>query len=394
MFPIGTDRPLHRPTLVTYVLLALCALTFIVEAVVASATVRARPPGLEGASGLFAVLWLDPRAVTVWGFVTYQFLHGGLMHLLGNMLFLWVFGPNVEDRMGRVWFLLFYLAGGAAAGAVHIAFEDAPVVGASGSIAAVTGAYLVLFPRTTIRTIWMLGIIGVFNIPATWFIGFAVAKDLFMQGLGGGMTAHLAHLGGYAFGALVAITLLATGLLAREPYDLFTIGRQAHRRRQFRELTSKGSDPWAGHARPAPKQPRATREDEEVVAKRAEVSRLAASGDLPGAAEAYRALLETAGDVAMSRQTQYDVANQLFASERYAPAAAAYRLFLEKNPRDREAPRVRLMLGLVHARYVRDPDAARELLLRAEREAANDDDRALARTLLEEVGAGAPGRAG
>jgi len=385
MFPLGTDRPLRRPTLTTLVLIGACVVMFLVERGVAMFGGGAG----ERASELMAALWLDPRALTVWGFVTYEFLHGGLLHLLGNMLFLWVFGPNVEDRLGRFWFLVFFLVGGAAAGGAHVLFDRAPVVGASGSIAAVTGAYLVLFPRTHIRTVWMIGIIGVFNIPAMWFIGFAVAKDLFWQGMGGSGVAHLAHLGGYAFGFVVAFALLATGALEREPYDLFTIQKQAKRRRQFRELTSRGANPWEGvppAAAPAAKRRQPAPANDAAAERRAEVSRLASAGDLPAAAAAYLALLDDSGDVALPRRTQYDLANHLFASGEHRAAARAYRIFLDVYEKDPEAARMRLMLGLINARYLGEPEPARALLTQAERELRDEGDRALARAVLGEIG--------
>ena len=92
----------------------------------------------------------DPRDFKVWQLLTYQFLHDphGIWHIAFNMLFLWVFGSAVEDRLGRVGFLGFYLIGGAVAALAHMAITKAPVIGASGSIAGVTGAFLALFPRS------------------------------------------------------------------------------------------------------------------------------------------------------------------------------------------------------------------------------------------------------
>ena len=124
---------------------------------------------------------------------------------------MYVFGPNVEDRFGRWWYLTFYLAGGASAGAAQILFSPGSVIGASGSIAAVTGAYLVFFPRTHIKTLLFFFIIGIFWIPSMWFIGFAIAKDLLFQGFSAGQgVAYMAHLGGYAFGFGISMTLLGS----------------------------------------------------------------------------------------------------------------------------------------------------------------------------------------
>src|SRR5262245_16325094 len=124
----------------TYVLVGVNVVVYCIGV----ALERAWPDQFERVQNLFI---LTPGGSRPWSFITYAFLHGNLMHILGNMVFLWVFGPNVEDRFGRIGFLLFYLGGAAASGGLHAMFDSNPVLGASGAIAAVTGAYLVLFPR-------------------------------------------------------------------------------------------------------------------------------------------------------------------------------------------------------------------------------------------------------
>lgn len=148
------------------------------------------------------------------GAVSSMFLHAGWMHLLGNMLFLWIFGNNVEDVMGRLRFLVFYLAAGFAAAllqtfvTLHYAGVDAasvPNVGASGAIAGVLGAYFVLLPRA-----WVVTLIGVFPIPipAVLFLGFWFLLQLWQGGFSvthpeaGGGVAFAAHVGGFLFGLL------------------------------------------------------------------------------------------------------------------------------------------------------------------------------------------------
>jgi len=391
MFPFGTDRALTRPTLVNHLLILTCALVYVVQLLLQSIS-----PEQGGALESFlTTLELDPRHLTWYGFFTYQFLHGGLMHLLGNMLFLWVFGPNVEDRLGRVWYLAFYLLGGAAAGAAHTMFETAPVIGASGSISAVTGAYLVLFPRTHIRVFVMFIIIGVFNIPAVWFIGFAMARDLFMQGLGGGDgVARLAHIGGYLFGAGVSITLLATGLLEREPFDLFTLHKQAKRRRQFRELTSKGGDPWnnTGRVRAPIKPEKLSPAEEDRLRARGRVTAALNSGKPEEAARLYKELLGAHPGEVLAHKAQSEIANQFFAMGEYKLAAQAYRRFLQKYGTDPEAPRMGLMLGLVLARYLHNPAQAGEVLTKMHDRLSRPDEREMAETLLEEIRGATIGR--
>jgi membrane associated rhomboid family serine protease len=141
---------------------------------------------------------------------TAMFLHGGLMHLLGNMWFLWIFGDNVEDETGPVRFLVFYLLTGAIATLAHVLSNPhsaVPLVGASGAITGVLGAYLVRHPRANIRTLIPLGIfIHVANVPAFVFlfvwIGLQVVSQT-MSGKGGSGVAYLAHIGGFIAGVVL-----------------------------------------------------------------------------------------------------------------------------------------------------------------------------------------------
>jgi rhomboid family protein len=137
-----------------------------------------------------------------------MFLHGSLLHIGGNMLFLWIFGNNIEDRMGWIGYPLFYLAAGLAAAAAHIAGQPSstvPIVGASGAIAGVMGAYLVLFPNVRIRTLFFFIIILLRDITAKWLL-LAWFVLQFFTGPNTGV-AWLAHVGGFVFGALVAYPL-------------------------------------------------------------------------------------------------------------------------------------------------------------------------------------------
>lgn len=383
LIPLGTDRPLHRPTFVTHVLLAL-------NLAVAAAMAALKQADPEGAQRLLEHLWLRRSGLTPWGLVTHAFVHGGLLHLLGNMLTLWVFGPNVEDKLGRIGFAALYLGGAVLAGSAHVAFDANPVVGASGAVAAVTGAYLIFFPRTTIRCLLFFFLIGIFSIPAWWFIAFAIAKDFWFVAAKDSDVAHAAHLGGYAFGAGVSMALIAMRVVPREPYDLFTILRQAGRRRAIREASlaaeRERERARAGDAR------RSAEDDArmEAMAKaRAEVSALVSRGELDAAGEAYRRLLETYGDLpgaaTLSRQHLYDLANHLFQAGKHTLALEAYERFLRAYPKDPHAPSVRLMVGLINARYLNDPVRAKQMLEGLDEKLGDDRERELARTLVSEL---------
>ena len=151
------------------------------------------------------------------GALTSMFMHGSWIHILGNMLFLWIFGNNVEDALGKVRFVLWYLAAGLAATAaqtfVTLDFgttKDAsiPNIGASGAIAGVLGAYFLLLPRASVLTVIFFGFIFFREIPAVWFLGIWIALQLWQGGIGlthpesTGGVAVFAHIGGFVFGVL------------------------------------------------------------------------------------------------------------------------------------------------------------------------------------------------
>lgn len=143
-----------------------------------------------------------PRLFPPLTLLTSMFLHGSLFHLLGNMLYLWIFGNNIEDYLGPVRFILFYLLTGLGAGLTHIIFSPnstTPVIGASGAIAGILGAYLVLYPQARVLTLMFIWIVPV---PAAlllilWFVG-----QVMNLGLGGGV-AWFAHIGGFLLGLLL-----------------------------------------------------------------------------------------------------------------------------------------------------------------------------------------------
>ncbi len=136
--------------------------------------------------------------------LTAMFVHGGILHLAGNMLFLWIFGDNIEDSMGHVRFVVFYILTGLIASAAHVlAAPDStmPMIGASGAIAGVLGAYFVLFPRANVKTlIFLFVFVSVIRVPAVFFLGIWFFFQLLSSGTGGGI-AWYAHIGGFVAGA-------------------------------------------------------------------------------------------------------------------------------------------------------------------------------------------------
>jgi rhomboid family protein len=157
------------------------------------------------------------------GVFTGMFMHASWEHILGNMLFLWIFGNNVEDALGHVRYLVWYLGAGIAAMALqtivtlaagNAADASVPNIGASGAIAGVLGAYFLLLPRARVLTVIFFGIILIREIPAVWFLGVWIALQIWSGGISilspqtGGGTAFFAHIGGFAFG-LATVFLVA-----------------------------------------------------------------------------------------------------------------------------------------------------------------------------------------
>ena len=207
MFPLSDEsRQLRSYPVVTIAIIVVNAIVFMFEL---------------GLGDSFVLTWSVHPSEIVAGrnwptLLTAMFMHSGWMHIIGNMVFLWVFGPEMEDAIGRMTYLLFYLAGGMFAWIVQIAADPAstiPNLGASGAIAAVMGAFLVTFPGDRIRTILFFGIfVRVTVIPAVVLIGLWFVIQLFSFGAApddGGGVAYMAHVGGLIFGAVTGKLLAA-----------------------------------------------------------------------------------------------------------------------------------------------------------------------------------------
>lgn len=233
MIPIGDDR--HQgggPPLVTWALIAVNAAAFALE--------LAQP---ANALQAFVTAWgIVPREYStgqdlapaiplpVWSTLfTSMFLHGGWMHLGGNMLYLWIFGDNIEQRMGSVRFLVFYLLTGLAAGGAHIvgnANSMVPTVGASGAISGVLGGYLLLFPKNRVKVLTRGGIM---HVPAMVVLGFWIVIQL-VNGMGsmantsetggGGGVAYLAHVGGFVAGLALVKLFAGRAATVAQPREL------------------------------------------------------------------------------------------------------------------------------------------------------------------------------
>jgi membrane associated rhomboid family serine protease len=219
VIPLRDANPTRRTPLVTLFLIAACFVAFAYELGVVASEGQ---PGLEAfvtqhgvvPAEVTAALWggHDPIDVAA-DVVTSMFLHAGWFHLIGNLLYLWIFGNNVEDRLGRLGFAGFYLLGGVAAALAQVAAapgSELPMIGASGAIAATLGAYLVLFPGARILSLVFLGFFyQLISVPAIVVLGFWFVLQLIdgVASLGAetvdGGVAFFAHIGGFVAGAVI-----------------------------------------------------------------------------------------------------------------------------------------------------------------------------------------------
>jgi membrane associated rhomboid family serine protease len=235
MIPLRDENPTTRTPILTVVIILACVAAYFGPQEGASDEVRAiefnlewaaipceletgEPLSVEEIDATFnrgdttacvddggAGAELFPDKLVYLGILTSMFLHGSLLHLLGNMWFLWIFGNNIEDRLGHVNFLLFYLFGGVFALGAHYVVQPlstVPVVGASGAIAAIMGAYALWYPNAPVRTIVFYFLR---DISAKWFLGIWFVTQFFTGADSG--VAWVAHVGGFAFGAIVALVV-------------------------------------------------------------------------------------------------------------------------------------------------------------------------------------------
>jgi len=283
------------------------------------------------------------------------------------MFFLYLFGNVINDKLGNLGYALFYLAVAVISGVGHSLIHldsYAPTLGASGAVAAVTGAYLVLYPQTLVTVLYWFFFVGTVEIPALYFIGI---KMIFLDNVLVRMTqdvAYDAHLAGYGYGILITLGLLASRLVGPSHFDLWSMIRQWNRRRRYRDLLAEGYDPYTGTgdrkrvaAREIPT-PADEQKQTRVDQIRHEISRWLAQRNVAAAADMYLELMRVDPEQVLPRQSLLDVANQLASEHRAAEAARAYEQFLTHYGTYEYAEQVELMVGILYSRYLHEPERA------------------------------------
>ncbi len=210
MFPLRDHNPSGRTPYVVYLLMAANILAYLLYY-----DLDNDPRSLMQFYQAYAIIPAEiSRGEDGITLLTSVFIHGGLMHLGGNMLFLWIFGDNLEDEMGHLPFLAFYLASGIGAGLIHVwaaPTSEVPTIGASGAIAGVMGGYLLLFPRARVDILLILIVFfRIITIPASLMLGIWLALQIF-GGIGSdpdqGGVAYWAHAGGFGIGLILCLPL-------------------------------------------------------------------------------------------------------------------------------------------------------------------------------------------
>lgn len=214
MIPLRDDNPTSKPPLFTVTLIIACVLVFLFQVSLNPQAQQAMvvalgaiPAAIIGKQSLPPELALIPSSLTL---LTSMFLHGGWMHLIGNMLYLWIFGNNIEDAMGHGRFIIFYLLCGVIAALAHAipnAGSAVPMIGASGAISGVLGAYLLLYPHARVLVLLPLGFFSqLIRLPAVLVLGFWFVLQLISSAISTSKTGGVAwgaHIGGFVAGMVL-----------------------------------------------------------------------------------------------------------------------------------------------------------------------------------------------
>lgn len=376
LIPISTDTSIRRTPWVNYGLIAVNVIIFVVPWLL-SDTILARKLGLTEL-GYTLYRWcelgvLDGIAPKLYQFLTHQFLHANFAHIIGNMLFLWVFGNSVNAKMGDLPYLFFYLACGVFAATGYGFYTDNSMIGASGAIAGVTTAYLALFPRSYITVVYWFFFIGTFELPSMFMIVIKIIlwdNILAPRMTGGSNVAFGAHLAGYAFGFGVVAIMLALRFIPRDQYDIVALWRRWFQRKMMQSAMqnpeARARAKFGRVARPVMVKDVNIKEvkpmEDRITTLRIQIAQSLGRNDRDTAAGLYEEMMEVDPRQVLGRTQQLDVANQLYSLNRLPQAAAAYEKYLVHYSTAEETDHVKLLVGIIYARDLQQYEVAREHL--------------------------------
>lgn len=243
MIPLKDDNPTNSTPIITYVIIGICVIVFLLEISSPNYTSGALfyswgviPASLVHNLQVPEEIYRVPPMATL---ITSMFMHGGFMHLIGNMLYMWIFADNIEDELGKTKFIIFYILSGIAAALTQVYMNTestVPMVGASGAIGGVLGAYIVNHPRAKVLVLIPLGFFTqIIKVPAIFVLGIwfilQFVSSAFSSSSGGGV-AYGAHIGGFIFGA-IAILFFNRG-----------VKRSIRKKNISRKTSPKIKNPW------------------------------------------------------------------------------------------------------------------------------------------------------
>lgn len=388
MIPIRTEMVIRRTPLANYALVGLNVIVFLAFDALGGTKLR-------GFADQY--LMLQAEVPSLYQFFTYQFRHADIGHLAGNMIFLWVFGNSVNAKMGDLPYLMFYLAAGVFAGwGFAIGDVASPLIGASGAIAGVTTAFLVLFPRSHVTVMYFFFFIGFFDIPAMLLI---VLKIILWDNIVApsfsetGAIAYSAHMAGYVFGFVGALFMLLVRALPRDHFDMLSLMDRWNRRRQFQSaMAAPGADMRASYGRVARDVPRSAKELEaedirydRVSDLRSKISDAIASGDVNGASRAYEELVGVDPGQCLPARQQIVIGREFVSSQRYSQAANAFDRYLVNYPGTPDTEEIRLLVGIIYTRDLQQHETAEKHLKLAYSRLQDEGRRKLAKEWLESV---------
>ncbi len=393
LFPLGDDNPTRNRPIVTWAIIAMNAAVFLAF-------------NLQMTDRQLADWTLH------WGYdvdhpfarqiLTSMFMHGGWVHILGNMWVLWIVGDNIEDKVGKLGYLALYLVGGCVAAlsfagiaawsgpdpaALSLYGRDhLPLVGASGAIAAIMGMYIVFFPEARIRLlVWWFFFVQIIPIRAKWFLGVTLALDLVTsiaaQGASSGGVATMAHVGGGIFGVVAALTLkpLVGGGGEGDAWDVHT---------GFAKRMREGAEPWQDARLPRGVARFAPEETDEMATSDFESSivQLVRAGRVREAIDVYPSYVAMAREQPLPDDVQIEIAHEFYRQWLPKEAIPAYLRYLDTHPDGDDVAEAKFRLGVLYARGVGDRAAAAQWLRQALDEHHDPQIRAAAAQMLAQIG--------
>jgi membrane associated rhomboid family serine protease len=394
-FPIGDDNPSSRTPYVTYGIIGANVVVFLFV------------NKLGVLSDLTSLKYgFRPGKFEWYTLFTSMFLHGDFLHILGNMIFLWIAGDNVEEKLGRIAFLVFYLISGVCACLFYMLFVElgarmVPLVGASGAIAGVLGCYMIFFPTARIRVFYwfFFFFLGTIFVQAKWFLGLWIALNVFDWLVVGSQyvtgVAYAAHVGGFAVGVIVAV--VAKGHLRKRGQvsqmdELTGFAKPGAPPRPGPQVQSSGPDPVYSEGkpdfvRPTYVSPRTItdRETSGFFGREEAIAENVKAGRIDVALDRYEEYVHMRHAKPLPAWAQIEIASELYRRGDYEQALQAYRRYLAHSPAGADSAEAKFRLGIILSRHRKEFFRAREYLLQATMEHPDNQVVEFAREELERI---------